>query len=659
MSILTGPDTNIYADTTIPGTSAVAMTEFQAGGNSVELIVTITTGGCGSLTFTAEKKVIIDGTASAYADVIDKDSVWSMASTVVDTAGTYIIPMEGLSLAPNDYCRLSYTAATKAGKVKVDLHNWENPAGGGMDISVGDVVADLGDIDVNTAATAASLASVIGTDGATGPAATMSIAGTQSTGEIEEMRVDADGHPQVDVITLPGGLTGFAEDSAHTTGDVGVECLSVRNDTLASLCDTDGDYTPPQVNAKGSTYVDVSSVSGADISATNPVFAELTDGTAVVSTSNPLSVNLTDGTSACLLSDANTARAVGNHVLSVQEIGADGTVPPTGSLLTNAPFAKITDGTTNAAVIAGTTALKTDTSSVAGTATDVDAGNVSAGSQRVTLATDDVNTAAINTATATIAGDTTSLDAKVPALGTAAMVASSPVTIASDDTLTAAANTLLGTIDADTSSLETTVGAHDAAAAAPGTRIVGRATAALSTAVDNGDDAQINTDLNQQIRLASHTISTTSDRVEEIDPLSAQYVESSVIDNQAVVTALDTYTSEIDVSGYKDVTLQVYMVGGVDAGTNDETVTITVEASNGLQIAAADRWIDITEVIVDMELGTNSHANFTSTGATAAEHLLSIGDVNVEKLRVKYVWGGAPDGATAGSIVIVARKRAL
>lgn len=42
---------------------------------------------------------------------------------------------------------------------------------------------------------------------------------------------------------------------------------------------------------------------------------------------------------------------------------------------------------------------------------------------------------------------------KIPTLGTAAMVASSPVTIASDDTLTAAANTLLGTIDADTSKI--------------------------------------------------------------------------------------------------------------------------------------------------------------------------------------------------------------
>jgi len=52
----------------------------------------------------------------------------------------------------------------------------------------------------------------------------------------------------------------------------------------------------------------------------------------------------------------------------------------------------------------------------------------------------------IDADTGIIAGDTTSLDAKQPALGTAAMIASSPVTIASDDTLTVAANALLATL---------------------------------------------------------------------------------------------------------------------------------------------------------------------------------------------------------------------
>ena len=63
----------------------------------------------------------------------------------------------------------------------------------------------------------------------------------------------------VDVTSLvPGtGATslGKAEDAAHTTGDTGVMGLAVRNDTLAALAGTDGDYSPLQVNASGALYV--------------------------------------------------------------------------------------------------------------------------------------------------------------------------------------------------------------------------------------------------------------------------------------------------------------------------------------------------------------------------------------------------------------------
>jgi len=63
----------------------------------------------------------------------------------------------------------------------------------------------------------------------------------------------------VDVTSvIPGvGATnlGKAEDAVHSSGDVGVEILVVRNDTLATLVDTDGDYAPLQVDADGALYV--------------------------------------------------------------------------------------------------------------------------------------------------------------------------------------------------------------------------------------------------------------------------------------------------------------------------------------------------------------------------------------------------------------------
>ena len=64
----------------------------------------------------------------------------------------------------------------------------------------------------------------------------------------------------IDVLSIiPGtGATnlGKAEDASHTSGDVGVMTLAVRNDTLAALGGADGDYAPLQVNADGALYVD-------------------------------------------------------------------------------------------------------------------------------------------------------------------------------------------------------------------------------------------------------------------------------------------------------------------------------------------------------------------------------------------------------------------
>ena len=53
----------------------------------------------------------------------------------------------------------------------------------------------------------------------------------------------------------------FAEDSVHTDADDGQFVLAVRNDTLATLAGTDGDYAPFQVNADGALYTEVSDLS--------------------------------------------------------------------------------------------------------------------------------------------------------------------------------------------------------------------------------------------------------------------------------------------------------------------------------------------------------------------------------------------------------------
>ena len=70
-----------------------------------------------------------------------------------------------------------------------------------------------------------------------------------------EMQVDVITMPSVDVTSVVPGTAatnlGKAEDAAHTTGDVRVMPLAVRNDDLAALAGTDGDYAPLQVTQNG------------------------------------------------------------------------------------------------------------------------------------------------------------------------------------------------------------------------------------------------------------------------------------------------------------------------------------------------------------------------------------------------------------------------
>ena len=65
----------------------------------------------------------------------------------------------------------------------------------------------------------------------------------------------------------------YAEDSVHTDGDTGQFVLTVRNDTLATLVDTDGDYAPLQVNGSGALYVDINGSGDVSV-ATNSEYAE-------------------------------------------------------------------------------------------------------------------------------------------------------------------------------------------------------------------------------------------------------------------------------------------------------------------------------------------------------------------------------------------------
>lgn len=86
----------------------------------------------------------------------------------------------------------------------------------------------------------------------------------------------------VDVTRIvPGtGATalGKAEDAVHATGDTGVMGLAVRNDTLAALAGTDGDYTPLQVDALGALFTATTELDGGTADVISHSFTQATTG---------------------------------------------------------------------------------------------------------------------------------------------------------------------------------------------------------------------------------------------------------------------------------------------------------------------------------------------------------------------------------------------
>lgn len=395
-----------YKPLLVAGLPAVVSTNLATvggRGNSITLEIITTVGGAGLCTFTLESSP--DG-GTNYFQVYDLDSQASW-SINVNTAGKYELTLP-VDLIPQQLYRLSYSCAVAAGTIAINAIRWENPAGN-MSVNVGDIHADMSTLE--SAVHLEDAAHVSGDAGhmplAVRNDVLASLAGTD--GDYAPHQVNADGALYTEVVALPGGLTGYEEDTAHVTADIGIQNLAVRNDTLASLCDTDGDYAPHQVDADGALYTvdetaeallitidaDTSTIAGdtTSIDAKTPAL-----GTAVMASSSPVTI-ATDDTVATDLTAIKTA----------VEILDDW------------------DETDRAAV-----------NTIVGQAgVAANAGAADALTQRVIAASDDPGVVLLGTIdadTSTIAGDTTSIDSKTPALGTGVMAGSSPVTIASDDT---------------------------------------------------------------------------------------------------------------------------------------------------------------------------------------------------------------------------------
>lgn len=72
-------------------------------------------------------------------------------------------------------------------------------------------------------------------------------------GDYQPLITDANG--RLHVIDVTGTAVQFAEDAAHVSGDKGVVALAVRRDTAAVGSGTDGDYSTLNVDANGRLHV--------------------------------------------------------------------------------------------------------------------------------------------------------------------------------------------------------------------------------------------------------------------------------------------------------------------------------------------------------------------------------------------------------------------
>lgn len=119
---------------------------------------------------------------------------------------------------------------------------------GAVVVSSGTITANLGTIA--GVATETTLSSLNGKVTACNTGAVVLAAGAANIGSIASILTSI----------VPGTAAtnlGKAEDAAHTTGDVGVFALGIRNDANASLTNNDLDYSGISVDAAGNPQVDI------------------------------------------------------------------------------------------------------------------------------------------------------------------------------------------------------------------------------------------------------------------------------------------------------------------------------------------------------------------------------------------------------------------
>lgn len=129
-------------------------------------------------------------------------------------------------------------------------------------------------------------------------------------------------------ISLGSPASDKVEDSAHASGDTGSFMLGVRNDSIANLTSTDGDYSPIAVDQQGRVltrvtgFADLSSGTSLTTSSGLQVVGPAADGAAVAG--SPVRVAGSDGTTTrSLLTDSSGRLILGAGTNGIGKLTAN------------------------------------------------------------------------------------------------------------------------------------------------------------------------------------------------------------------------------------------------------------------------------------------------------------------------------------------------
>ncbi|MHA1949699.1 MAG: hypothetical protein ACW987_07490 [Candidatus Thorarchaeota archaeon] len=309
------------------------------GGGSITVDGTLTTNY-----EYAEDSVHTSADIGAFVLAVRND-----AGTALAADGDYIplstdasgdLRVSGTFMAGNEYAEDSVHTSGDTGGFVLSVRNdtlaslvdtdgdyapFQVDALGALYVNVSDSNYEYAEDSVHTTADVGAFVLAVRNDAGT------ALAGTD--GDYIPFSTDASG-----ALRVTGGTTAYAEDSVHTTGDSGNFVLAVRNDTLASLVDTDGDYAPFQVDALGALYVNVDSINLSSEYAEDSVHTTADTGQFVLAVRNDAgtalagtdgdyipfttdssgALRVTGGTTAYAEDSVHTTGDSGNFVLAVR-----------------------------------------------------------------------------------------------------------------------------------------------------------------------------------------------------------------------------------------------------------------------------------------------------------------------------------------------------